>query len=338
MKALALKTWMRIDSQHPLYKHLASVVLPLAGIDLKDPHIETAPLSDRQAVYLFKELKSRNHFVGKHFGFRYQLSEQECRNVLNKEFLNLCAIRAKGFSDYPNRVVRPYTKNEEMDYLLVQDYIRGHDLDYYIIKAAYSGQHEQLLRKLAGLAYFLFMLHQTTTSDHSVCIKNSSGYFRSIIECLKGQGIIDEKVSLEFEHLFNVWERSDKMQQDISVWVHGDVTPTNFFFHPEDGITAIDLERMQLADRVYDIGFLCAELKHHFALRLLNANLAERFITHFLHAYCENFSDPYSEFKSIAERNPFYMALGEMRIARNSYLPQNHRSWLVEEAYRCLTY
>jgi len=336
MKALALKTWMRIDSQHPLYKHLASVVLPLAGIDLKDPHIETTPLSDRQAVYLFKELKSRNHFVGKHFGFRYQLSEQECRNVLNKEFLNLCAIRAKGFSDYPNRVVRPYTKNEEMDYLLVQDYIRGHDLDYYISKAAYSGQHERLLRKLAGLAYFLFMLHQTTTSDHSVCIKNSSGYFRSIIECLKGQGIIDEKVSLEFEHLFNVWERSDKMQQDISVWVHGDVTPTNFFFHPEDGITAIDLERMQLADRVYDIGFLCAELKHHFALRLLNANLAERFITHFLHAYCEVFSDPNAVFVKISERNPFYMALGEIRIVRNSWLPQKHRVWLIEEALRCL--
>jgi len=336
MKALALKTRTRIDPQHPLYKHFASVVLPLAGIELKEPHIETSRLSNRQAIYLFKELKSQNHFVGKYFGFRYQLSEQECRNVLNKEFLNLYAIRAKGFSDHPNRVVRPYTKNEEMDYLLVEDYVRGHDLDYYIIKAVYSGQHERLLRKLTGLAYFLFMLHQTTTSDHSVCIKNSSGYFRSIIQCLKGQGIIDEKVSLEFEHLFNVWERSDKMERDISVWVHGDVTPTNFFFHPEDGITAIDLERMHLADRVYDIGFLCAELKHHFALRLLDANLAERFITHFLHAYCENFPDPYSEFKRITERNPFYMAMGEMRIARNSYLSQNHRSWLVKEAYRCL--
>lgn len=337
MKTLALKTRMRIDSQHPLYKHLTFVVLPLAGIDLKDPHIETTPLSDRQAVYLFKELKSQNHFVGKYFGFRYRLSKQERRNALNKEFLNLCTIRAKGFSDYPNRVVRPYTKNEEMDCLLVQDYVRGHDLDYYISKAAYSGQHERLLRKLTGLAYFLFVLHQTRTSDHSVCIENSSGYFRSIIEHLKGQGINDEKVSLEFEHLLRAWERSVKMQQDISVWVHGDVTPTNFFFHPEDGVTAIDLERMHLADRVYDIGFLCAELKHHFALRLLDANLAERFITHFLHAYCKNFSDPESEFKSITGRNQFYMALGEMRIARNTYLPQNHRTWLVEEAYRCLT-
>lgn len=50
---------MRIDSQHPLYKHLASVVLPMAGIDLKDPHIETSSLSNKRAVYLFKELKMR---------------------------------------------------------------------------------------------------------------------------------------------------------------------------------------------------------------------------------------------------------------------------------------
>ena len=93
---------------------------------------------------------------------------------------------------------------------------------------------------------------------------------------------------------------------------------------------------MHLADRVYDIGFLAAELKHHFAWRLHTAEAADPFIDHFLYAYCEGSSDPDAVFVKISGRNPFYMALGEIRVARNSWLPQKHRVWLIEEALRCL--
>ena len=118
--------------------------------------------------------------------------------------------------------------------------------------------------------------------------------------------------------------------------VHGDATPTNFIFHPEDGVTAIDLERMHPADGVYDVGMLAAELKHHFAWRRLQAHEAERFISHFFRAYCEGFPNPQKAFRAITQRNRFYMALGEVRIARNPWLSQAHRDWLIEEALRCL--
>ena len=336
MQSCTTKRGQPVDNREPLYEHLNSIVLPKAGIEVKCPNFEASRLRANQDVYLFEELKSRNRFVGKYFVFRYQLSEEERKNSLNHEFSNLCLTREKGFSDYPNRIVRPLSKSEQIDCLLVEDFVRGHDLDYYISKAAFDGQHERLLRKLTLLGHFLSFLHRQTAADHSVHFKESSTYFRLTIEAMIHQEVIDGTMAAAFEQLITEWEGMGEMTQDEAVLVHGDATPTNFFFHPEDGITAIDLERMRLADRVFDIGFLAAELKHHFALRICHAEVAERFIDHFLHAYCEGFSDPNAVFGKISGRNPFYMALGEIRIARNSWLPQKHRVWLIEEALRCL--
>jgi hypothetical protein len=79
-----------------------------------------------------------------------------------------------------------------------------------------------------------------------------------------------------------------------------------------------------------------AEIKHHFAWRILRAGAAEPFIRNFLWAYCQKFRDPESTFREITYRNRFFMSLGELRIARNRWLPWKHRKWLAEEALRCL--
>ncbi len=336
MQSSTKKACTAVDFREPVYEHLISIVLPKAGIDLKCPDFKASCLNANQDVYLFEERKSQNRFVGKYFGFRYQLSKAERKNSLNHEFNNLSATRRKGLSDYPNRIVRPLSKSEQIDCLLVEDFVRGHDLDYYIAKAAYEGQHERLIRKLTLLGRFLSILHRQNIGPHFVHFKASPSYFRSMIDKMRRQEIIHEKIACAFKNLIAEWEGMDEMTQDEAVFIHGDATPTNFIFHPEDGITAIDLERMRLADRAYDIGFLAAELKHHFAWRLHNAAFAERFIDHFLHAYCEGLSHPDEAFRKISDRNPFYMALGEIRIARNSWLPKQHRLWLIQEALRCL--
>lgn len=107
-----------VDTREPLYEHLNSIVLPKAGIDMKCPDFESSCLSADHNVYLFEEIKSRSRFVGKYFGFRHQLSREERKNTLNHEFNNLCIAREKGFSDYPNRIVRPLSKSEQIDCLL----------------------------------------------------------------------------------------------------------------------------------------------------------------------------------------------------------------------------
>jgi len=326
----------RIEIKDPLYRHLSTVVLPRAGLEVKGPAFESRRLSTRETIYLFEEKKTRVCFVGKFFGFRPQLSGHHRRNCLNHEFKNLRLARNMGLCSVPNRVVQPLSKTERLNFLLVEDFVRGHDLDYYIAKAVYNGRHERLRQKLTLLAHFFFQLHSCITGTHQVNFGDDANYFQSIIESLARGRLLDTKAISEFNHLCDHWEQTDEMWSAKRVLIHGDTTPTNFIFHPDDGVTAIDLERMHLGDRMVDIGMLAAELKHHFAWRILNADAAESFITHFLKTYCAQFSDPETVFKKITLRNRFYMALGEIRIARNPWLTLQHRTWLTEEARRCL--
>ena len=144
------------------------------------------------------------------------------------------------------------------------------------------------------------------------------------------------ETAAELDRLCLEWEKDPAIHGPRAVWVHGDATPTNFIFDSDGGITAIDLERMRFADPVYDLGFLAAELRHHFAWRVMNAEAAEPLITNLFRAYAEHFPDPPRVFDQITYRNHLYMAIGELRIARNAWLQPGHRKWLVEEAMSCL--
>jgi len=326
----------RIEVKDPLYRHLATVVLPRAGFDVKGPAFECDRLSTRETVYFFEEKKTRFCFVGKFFGFRPQLSHRARRERLNGEFKNLLLARKMGLGSVPHRVVRPLSKTEHLNFLLVEDYVRGRDLDYYITKAVYNGQHDRLRRKLTLLACFFFKLHSCITGPGQTDFNHDTDYFQSMVESLARNRLVDAAAASELDRLCGQWVKTDEMWSVQAVPVHGDTTPTNFIFHPDDGVTAIDLERMRLADRMVDIGMLAAELKHHFALRILMADAAEPFITHFLRTYCALFPDPETVFQRITLRNRFYMALAEIRIARNPWLPMQHRIWLAQEARRCL--
>lgn len=326
----------RIEKKDPLYQHFSKVVLPRAGIEVKAPAFESSRLNASETVYFFKEKNTRFCFVGKFFGLRPNITDHARRSCLRLEFKNLVMARKIGLCDIPYRVVRPLSKTERLNFMLVEDYARGHDLDYYITKAAYNGQHERLCRKLTLLAHFFFQLHGRTASAKPVSIEADAQTFQSIVEALAGNRLIEEKTASEFSRLCDQWVHTDELRSVHAVWIHGDATPTNFIFHSKDGVTAIDLERMRLADAAVDIGMVAAELKHHFAWRILQADAAEPFIRHFLKIYSAHFPDPETVFKQISLKNRFFMAMGEIRIARNVWLPRPHRVWLVEEARLCL--
>ncbi|UCF38380.1 MAG: phosphotransferase, partial [Acidobacteriota bacterium] len=138
-------------------------------------------------------------------------------------------------------------------------------------------------------------------------------------------------------HRCDKWEARHEMWSDHQSFVHGDATPTNFIFGPdEETLTAIDFERLHVSDAMYDIGLFAAELKHHFALRIHNAAAAEPFIKCFLEHYFQATDKQEESYSDFTFRNRFYMALGELRIARNPWLPFGHREWLIHEAGRCL--
>ena len=154
---------------------------------------------------------------------------------------------------------------------------------------------------------------------------------------LQRQGLITSEHVNEHLRLRDRWLGRPGMLAEAAT-VHGDATPTNFLFPSRDDVVAIDLERMKDADRVFDVGMVCGEIKHAFLWRTGRLDASERFIRVFLRRYARHFPSPDGAFREITHRVPFYMGLTELRIARNTWLDWAYRRRLVWEGHECLTW
>ena len=159
-------------------------------------------------------------------------------------------------------------------------------------------------------------------------------YFHLVVDGL--QSVITSGDEQYVRNLCEEWSNKPVMWQDCEVLVHGDATPSNFFFGDDMHVITFDLERVQRTDRIFDVGRLCAELQHFFMRNTGNKYAAEPFIGHFLWEYCCHFPDREKSFEVISQRVPFYMGTNLLRIARNGYLDHNYRQMLISEAGECL--
>ncbi len=293
-------------------------------------------LSCQKPVYLFREDLKGITVVGKLFkdGF---MPLEEAWICAQNEYDNLDLFRSilgKSYETY--HVVEPLGKNKNIFAMLVTEKAPGNLLDYYIEKATYERQSQQLYDKLSDLARFFVKLHSKTDTDRYISSdlaqKNMSellDYLSEVIIACPDKRIIDELAC-------RWWNKDSIFKGDREVIVHGDATPTNFFIN-ENHVVGIDLERVRMADRCWDLGFIVAELKHHFMLRIGDHWAAEPFIGHFLWEYTVNYGDT-TLFNGITRRIPIYMALGLLRIAKNDWLSEPYRRLLIGEATRCLRY
>ncbi len=126
------------------------------------------------------------------------------------------------------------------------------------------------------------------------------------------------------------------MWDDRQVLVHSDVTPANILFGDGLWVIVIDLERLKLADRVFDLGRVVGELQHFFMQLAGDRWLAEPFIGHFLWEYACHFPDRDAAFAAITRRIPFYAGLNLLRIARNTWIGEGYSHRLVYEAREIL--
>jgi aminoglycoside phosphotransferase (APT) family kinase protein len=161
-------------------------------------------------------------------------------------------------------------------------------------------------------------------------------YFDRIMDQLKNRGYIGWDEAENFHRLKEQWRGKEFMWEDNQVLVHGDMTPTNVLFGDGLWVIAIDLERMKIADRVFDVGRVVAEIKHFFMQYAGNKWLAEPFIGHFLWEYACHFPDRERAFRSLVRRVPFHMGITLLRIARNSWITGAYRRQLLDEAWETL--
>jgi hypothetical protein len=255
---------------------------------------------------------------------------------MEREFNNLLHLRSIGFTGYPHYVARPLGLNGSLNCVLVEEFCYGTPLTDFIVNAIWEAAREPLFQKLTALAYFLATAHSRTATGDRVEFNKDCSYFDRIMDQLKNWGHIGYDESQEFYWLKDRWREKGFMWEDNQVLVHGDVTPTNVLFGDGLWVIAIDLERMKLADRVFDVGRVVGEIKHFFMQHTGDGRRAEPFIGHFLWEYACHFPDRNSAFASITRRVPFHMGLTLLRIARNSWINGKYRRQLLDEAKKTL--
>jgi aminoglycoside phosphotransferase (APT) family kinase protein len=235
-----------------------------------------------------------------------------------------------------DNVVAPLGENRDLSALLVVERAPGLTLDFFLAKAIFEQQDDQLFDILSQLARFLVKLHETCKTETPLTSELPRFYLSGLLDSLS-EGPLEplSRTSID-KFAVQWWSAETVFGSDRETIVHGDATPTNFLFD-NGNVTAIDLESMKWADRCWDLGFIAAELKHHFMWRTGDGRAAEPFIGHFLWEYAVDYGDT-NFFHVIARKIPLYMALGLLRIARNLYLDESYREYLIQEAKRCLKY
>jgi aminoglycoside phosphotransferase (APT) family kinase protein len=298
--------------------------------------IEIEKLSNNKPVYLITEQTKNVAVVAKIFRYSFRALAEAWQSA-GKEYRNLSLLRKRfGMDCGPYQVVAPLGKKKELSALLVTEKAPGRMLDYYIAEAIFEHHSDLLFGALASLARFLLKLHRNSQDDRPVPADLPQRYLSGLYEDLGGWLLTpDDRDAIE-GYAARWWDEDDLFSTDREVIVHGDATPTNFLFNG-DQVTAIDLERMKWADRCWDLGFVAAELKHHFMWRAGDKWAAEPFIGHFLWEYAANYEGE-RFFHALTSKIPLYMALGLLRIARNTWLDEPYRRELIAEARRCLEY
>ena len=218
---------------------------------------------------------------------------------------------------------------------LLLEAVPGPDLDNLIHLACLRDDPAPLERGLEKLANLLAIFHSRPVPALPVEPAPALAYLDKVMGQLQAAGLLtrEDWQALTSERAF--WETRFRDSTDGQVLVHGDATPTNFLF-PNGQAVALDLEKLRVGDRLWDLSWVAGELKHAWGWRLQNLSGAEAAIGHFFRAYLAATDFAPALTNRLYSLNPFYMALAELRIARNLYLTWDYRRELVAEARRCL--
>jgi Ser/Thr protein kinase RdoA (MazF antagonist) len=226
-------------------------------------------------------------------------------------------------------------RNPSLRLGLLLEAIPGPDLDQLLAQACGDGAHEALHRALENLAGQLARFHALPVPETGTSGVEALKYFDKMWRQLRDLGLLSPEDEAHLAAEKEEWAWHLSRFPDARVILHGDTTPTNFLF-PNGRAVALDLERMRLGDRLFDLSWVAGEIKHAWGWRTGNWQGAEDAIRRFFAAYLAAVPPNPALARRLHFLNPFYMALAELRIARNSYLSWEYRRELVAEARRCL--
>jgi hypothetical protein len=275
-----------------------------------------------------------NGLVGKFFTTSVPTTPQD--RSLEQEYRNYLAAKAWGLTA-AGIIPRLVGQSPEIRLGLLLEGLPGFDLDYYLSEAAQGRGLATCLHKVAKLAKILAFFHTRPVIRQPVSPEPALAYFQKLRAQLQALGLLSPEEVDSLAEECRVWEARFETYPDRQVLLHGDATPTNFLF-PDGRVVAVDLERLRAGDRLFDLSWVAGELRHAWGWRGRDFGESEAAIQQFLRAYLEALPADANLTRRIFALNPLYMALAELRIARNSYLSWDYRKALMAEAQRCLSF
>jgi aminoglycoside phosphotransferase (APT) family kinase protein len=325
-----------VPRQDPLHDFLSWVIRNRLGVGEPHPMFRAFRLRGSNEVYAYEEKFSGTRVICKFFGKRFGWDHDRAVRTAQREYDGLKTLRRHGLVGSPHHVIRPLAINRDINCVLALEYYGGESLSTAIARASYQSDDAHLYSRLTSLAYYLATQHNRTANGRQVDFEVDSRYMDQVVARLQRDGRIGQWDADEFLWLRDLWRERPRMWQDQQVWLHGDATPSNFLFGDGLNVGAIDLERMKRGDRMFDVGRVAGELQHTFMSQARDRRRAEPFIGHFLWEYACHCPDRDDAFRSITRRNPYYMALNLLRIARNDYISADYGGALVRQAKKLL--
>jgi len=277
-------------------------------------------LLNAKNVYKYTSNFDGTSFVVKFFGQSGTINKKIAEKRLLWEFTKLKYFQICTTKQI--KVINPYCYLIDIDCALVEPYIKGKTLDHYIKKLTQQNNKEKLKKKLYLLALLLNCIHKShKTENYDFSVEKN--YCSKILHTLYQSSLIDKYQLMQVKQMCN-----EKLQsKTVASNIHGDATTTNFLYS-NGSIYAIDMEKSKIASFKLDLGFIVAELKHHFMLFDLKDDVFS-FISYFLSSYSALSGINLNEIEHNLET---FIALGLLRIARNEYLKYTYRRLLFDEA------
>lgn len=325
----------RLADADPLARALRRLVGTEAGFQPPVGEVCVEPLPASRQVLRFTFPAGGYAVVGKFFSAYPPQASADLS--LAREYDHYLKLPALGLGNGDGLVPRLLGRWPERSLGLLLEAVPGPDLDHLLLQACLHHDPPPLFRALEKLAHLLAFFHSRPVPSDPVATAPALAYLDKVTAQLLAAGFLTREDFQALAAERYAWEERCQYFSDQQVLIHGDATPTNFLF-PNGRAVALDLERLRVGDRLWDLSWVAGELKHAWGWRTADFSGSEAAIRHFFRMYLSAAGLAPALTRRLFSLNPFYMALAELRIARNLYLTRDYRRELVAEARRCLAY
>lgn len=325
----------RLADADPLAQALRRLVGDEAGFRPPAGEVRVESLPASRQVLRFTFPGGGYAVVGKFFSAYPPRASADLS--LAREYDHYLRLPALGLGNGDGLAPRLLGRWPERSLGLLLEAVPGPDLDHLLLRAAVRGDPDPLFRALEKLANLLAFFHSRPVPALPVSPEPALAYLDKVMAQLLEAGLLTREDWQAIGHERDAWPERFQDFSDRQVLIHGDATPTNFLF-PNGRAVALDLERLRNGDRLWDLSWVAGELKHAWGWRTADFSGSEAAIRHFFRMYLTAAGLDPALTRRLFSLNPFYMAMAELRIARNLYLTRDYRRQLVAEARRCLAH